>query len=310
LKKLPISRKALFALGITILIVLNAYTFLIAYPETYTASPGINKNGEILAKDFSAFYSAAWRMLHAPSKVYVGRTIIPGEPPILPQPEAYKYLPSFLLLITPFLTLDYQQALIAFDIVQFAMLPLMAFILYKLIGKKGIAITFAMEIITLILPLPIENWGISASYYWQWAEGQAKVLLTFLLLLSLYFGSNRRPILSGIAIAFGFFDPRFGLLALPLFVAYNRRYLLVSIGTMLVTLVVSNSMLFFTGMWSGFFNMVFASAVSTPLYYYSFIPLLTMSAMNIINARELVETFAPPVSPLALKRRLVEISQN
>jgi Glycosyltransferase family 87 len=278
------------------------YTFWVAYPETFIINPGINEEGENLAKDFSAFYSGAWRMLHNPSKVYIGRTIIEGEPLIYPQPEAYKYLPSFLLLISPLLALDYQQALIAFDVVQLALLPLMAFMLYKLIGKKGLIVAFALEVIALLLPFPMENWGVSVSYYWQWAEGQAKVLLTFLLILSFYLGYTRRHYLSGIVFAFGFFDPRFGLLALPLFVAYNRRNLLASIPTMIITLFISNSMLLFAGMGSSFINMVQASAVATPLYYYSLIPFLTMSAMNIVNARELVEVFAPPNSPLALKR--------
>lgn len=284
------------------MIALNFYTLVVAIPETYVIDGGITGGGQLFAKDFSAYYVGAWRLMHSPSQIYAGKIAFAGEPVIYPVPEGYKYLPSFLLIALPFLALNYQQALIAFDLFQFALLPFAAFLLYRLIGKKSLILTFAVAVIALLLPLPLPNWGFSLSYYWQWVEGQAKVLLTFLLLLSLYFGSTKRPILSGIALAFGFFDPRFGLLALPLFVAYNRRNLIASIGTMLTTLAISNSMLLFTGTWIGFANMVFASGVATPIYYYSLIPLLTMVALNIINARELVEVFSPPTAPLALKR--------
>ncbi len=303
MKKRLLSGKALFALGIAILIVLNMYTFAAAYPETHRLDAGINVGGQLLAKDFSAFYSGAWRLLHDPSQIYTGRSIVPGEPTIYPQPEAYKYLPSFLLIVSPFLVLNYQQALLAFDVVQFALLPIMALLLYELLDKKGIALTFIVAVIALLLPLPLPNWGFSASYFWQWGEGQAKVLLTFLLLLAFYLGASGRPALSGIVFAFGFFDPRFGLLALPLFFAYNRKNLLPSIGSMLTALAVSNLVLLYPGTGSGFLNMILSDAVATPLYYYSLIPLFTMGSLLIINARELVETFSPPISPLALKRK-------
>ena len=157
-----VSGKNLFVLGTTLLIVLNLYTFFAAYPEINTLNAGINTAGQTLAKDFSAFYIGAWRMMHNPSQVYTARTILQGEPAIYPQPEAFKYLPSFLLLVSPLLMLSYQQALIAFDVIQFLLLPFMAFLLYKLVGKKGFAVTFLVEILALLLPLPLPNWGFSA----------------------------------------------------------------------------------------------------------------------------------------------------
>ena len=151
------------------------YTFAVAYPETYTISPGINTSGTILAKDFSAYYMGAWRLWNNPAHIYNFGALNDGEPTILPHPEEYKYLPSFLLIITPFLSMNYQQALLAFDIAQFALLPVMAYILYKLLGNKPLAVTFVVMIIALLLPFPTSKWGFSLSYYWQWGEGQAKV---------------------------------------------------------------------------------------------------------------------------------------
>ena len=278
-------------IAVAIIILLNFYTFVVAYPETYTITPGINSSGTNLAKDFSAYYMGAWRLWNNPAHIYNFGALKDGEPTILPHPEEYKYLPSFLLIISPFLSLNYQQALLAFDIAQFALLPLMAYLLYKLLSNKPIAITLAVMVITLLLPFPTPQTGFSTSYYWQWGEGQAKVFVTFLLLISFYFGSRGRPYLSGIALAFGFFDPRFGLLALPLFIMYNRKNLKAATISLLGSLALSNAMLLYPGMASNFLNMVLASAVTTPLYYYSLIPLITLLSLIIVNIKELGRAF-------------------
>lgn len=283
--------KIAFVIGVAVLIILNAYTFTVAYPETYSLSPGINTSGTILAKDFSAYYMGAWRLWNNPAHIYNFGALNDGEPTILPHPEEYKYLPSFLLIITPFLSMSYQQALLAFDIAQFALLPVMAYLLYKLLGNKPLAVTFVVMIIALLLPFPTPQRGFSLSYYWQWGEGQAKVFDTFLLLLSFYFGSRGRPYLSGVALAFGFFDPRFGLLALPLFVMYNRKNLKAATVSVIGSLAASNAMLLYPGMAANFMAMVLASAVTTPLYYYSLIPFFTLIALMMVNVKELVAAF-------------------
>ena len=285
------STKFLFSFGVFILIVLNLYTFIIAYPQTYAASAGINASGSILAKDFSAYYIGAWRLWNNPSHVYTPGKLLDGEPQIQPYPEAYKYLPSFLLVVSPFLLLNYQQALIAFDLCQFLLLPLMAFLLYQLVGKKGLLITFIVLVVCLLLPFPIQNWGFSPSYYWQWGEGQAKVFDTFFIVLSFYLASRGKPYLSGIALAFGFFDPRFGIMALPLYIMFNRRSLKAAALSLIGGLLLSNSMLLFPAMGSNFINMVFRSAVTTPLYYYSLIPFFTLIALIAVYYKELVIAF-------------------
>ncbi|MCL4429216.1 MAG: DUF2029 domain-containing protein [Chloroflexi bacterium] len=287
----PRPTKTIFIIAVAILIALNLYTFTVAYPETYTPSPGINTSGSILAKDFSAYYVGAWRLWNNPSQIYHFGVLGGTEPVTPPHPEAYKYLPSFLLVVSPFLSLPYQQALLAFDIAQFLLIPLMAYMLYKLLGSKHLAVTFAVMAIALLLPFPTTNWGLSPSYYWQWGEGQAKVFLTFLLLLSFYLGSRGRPVLSGIALALGFFDVRFGLLAVPLFVMYNRKNLKAAAASTVAALALSNLMLLYPGMGSGFVNMVFGSGLTTPLYYYALIPFLTLMALIAVNFKELVAAF-------------------
>jgi hypothetical protein len=283
--------KIILIVAVAAVISMNLYTFVIAYPETYTITPGINTSGTPLAKDFSAYYMGAWRLWNNPAHIYNFGALNDGEPSILPHPEEYKYLPSFLLIVSPLLALNYQQALLAFDIIQFMLLPLMAYILYKLLENKHIAVALAVMVIALLLPFPTLNQGLSLSYYWQWGEGQAKVFLTFLLLLSFYFGNRGKPYLSGIALAFGFFDPRFGLLALPLFILYNRENLKAATISLLGSLAISNAMLLYPRMAPNFLSMVFASAVTTPLYYYALIPFFTLLALIIANFKELVAAF-------------------
>jgi len=145
--------------------------------------------------------------------------------------------------------------------------------------------------VALLLPFPSPQAGFSLSYYWQWGEGQAKVFITFLLLLSFYLGSRGKPILSGTAFAFGFFDPRFGLLSIPLFVMYNRKKIKAATASAMSALVLSNLMLLYPGMGSGFIGMVFSSAVNTPLYYYSLIPFFTLLSLIIVNYKEIGTAF-------------------
>jgi hypothetical protein len=283
--KLP-SSKTVFIIAVAVVIALNLYTLAVAYPQTYTPSHGITATAPILAKDFSAYYIGAWRLWRNPSQIYVSGAVNDGEPVILPYPETYKYLPSFLFLVTPFLSLKYQNALTAFDVVQFLMLPAMAYFIYKLLSNKPLAVTFIVIVVALLLPFPTSQWGFSPSYYWQWGEGQAKVFITFLLLLSFYLGWRGKPALSGVAYAFGFFDPRFGLLAIPLFVTYNRKNLKAAAASAVGSILLSNAVLLYPGMSSNFAAMVFSNAVATPIFYYSLIPLCTLSVMIAVNFKE------------------------
>jgi hypothetical protein len=186
------SRKIVLIVTIAVLLLFNFYIFALAYPETLRLD-----GGGRLAKDFSAYYIGAWRLLHDPSQVYTRGEVNDGEYQVYPQPQAYKYMPSFLLLVSPLLSLSYHDALVVFDSFQFALLPLMALLLYRLLSKKNLATIFVVTVI-VFLPFPLPHWGPFATYFWQWAEGQAKVFETFLYLLAFYLGNRGRRHLSGI----------------------------------------------------------------------------------------------------------------
>lgn len=280
-------RKKIILLSIVIVsILLNLYTFVQAYPETFAADSGIS-GSQILAKDFSAYYTAAWRLFHDPSNVYTQGLVNDGGPRIYPQPEPYKYLPSFLMFVSPLLFLNYQGALTAFDIIQFLLLPVMAFLVYSLLKERSTLIIAVVIVLSILQLSPTLHWGLSVSYFWQWGEGQDKVLNTVLLLSSFYLGQTRRPILSGIMLALGAFDPRFFLLALPLFVVYNKLNLKISGLAVIASLVALNLPLLIDGIGAGFFRMVVQGGASTPLYYYALIPFITLTSLIVVNIREI-----------------------
>ncbi len=276
--------RTIFVAAVLCLLALNLVVLAAAYPETMTIDSGCCSN-RLLQKDFSAFYTAAWRLLYDPSHVYTPGNVSDGGLQTTPPPESYKYLPSFLLMVLPFAVLPYQQALTAFDVLQFLLLPLVALLVYELTKEKGAAAAVVVAVIALLLPSPSTHWSLSAAYYWQWAEGQSKVLETFLLLLSLHLGKTKKPVLSGVVLALSAFDPRFALLALPLFFMYNRPSLRAAFGAGALALLVTNAVLFIPGVGSGFLVMLSTSGLTTPLYWYALIPLFTVVSLTLLNLR-------------------------
>lgn len=286
------ARKKIVLLSIAIAsILLNLYTFVQAYPETFRLDSGCCAH-QILEKDFSAYYTGAWRLLHDPSNIYTAGLLNDGQQPLYPQaptlqPELYEYLPSFLIFVAPLLFFSYQDALITFDVIQFLLLPIIALLIYLLLKERGILTIAIVIVISILQPSPTLHWGLSVSYFWQWAEGQDKVLNTALLLLSFYLGKTRKPILSGAIFGLGAFDPRFFLLSLPLFAVYNTQNPRKSWLSLIVSLVAFNFPLMIDGIGGGFLHMVVQSGIGTPLYYYGFIPFLTLLSLIVLNAKEI-----------------------
>jgi hypothetical protein len=192
-------------------------------------------------------------------------------------------------LIAPLVNLGYYQAFWVFDAFQFALLPIIAFLLYNLLEKKNPIAVLLIIVAVLLCPYPMPGWGLSGSYFMSWVEGQAKILLSFLLLVSFYLGYKGRPVLSGIVFALGAFDPRFGILGLPLFLFYNKNVLRDALGPAMTAFVASNILFFYPGTAQGFFNMVLSSGVTTPIYKFAWIPLIMLLSLIAVNAKQMFE---------------------
>ncbi|HML03275.1 MAG TPA: hypothetical protein VK487_07875 [Candidatus Bathyarchaeia archaeon] len=303
-------KKIVVLLIVSISILLNLYTLVQAYPETFKIDSGCC-GSQILAKDFSAYYTGAWRLFHDPSNIYTEGLLNDGQAPIYPQaptlpPEPFKYLPSFLIFTSALLVFNYQEALIAFDIIQFLLLPVMAFLVYTLLKRRSILTIAIVIIIAILQPSPVPHWGLSVSYFWQWGEGQDKVLNTTLLLLSFYLGKGRKPVLSGVALALGAFDPRFFLLSLPLFIYYNSPYLKRAGLSLVASLAALNSPLLLDGIGIEFLRMVIERGPTTPLYYYALIPFLTLVSIMTVNIKEIYAVIKTLLSTMFKRSELTK----
>jgi hypothetical protein len=277
-------KKQVILIVVAVALALNVVTFALAYPGMFKPS------SPTLEKDFSAYYMAGWRLYHNPTKVYVSG-VLPGDYPLALKAQTFKYVPSFLLLISPFLLLSYQDAFIAFNVLQLILMFALAFFVYKLVENKNIALAVLASIVVLINPLPslpmsqgtlhtlfyrfasVNPQTFSWSFYWGYVCGNAHVLQPVFLVGAMYFGFVKKPWLSGLMFALGVFDPRFALLALPLIVWYNRKTLLRFIAGSALFLTAMNLPFFF---YHGIgFELLRANAsgnILSQMYAYDWIP--------------------------------------
>ena len=290
-----LSNKQTIILVILIAVALNAITFCFAYPETF------KPESPTLARDFSAYYIGEWRLFHNPTEIYAGGTQ-PGDYQILPKPQTFKYTPSYLILFAPFQTLSYQNALAVFDILQFALIPALTFFVYKIVKDKNVVIGAIAAIIVLIDPLPsltlnqstlnmlqyrlsgLNAQSFSSSYYSGYVLANAHILQTTLIVGALYFGFAKKPWLSALFFAFGVFDPRASLLALPLLLWYNRQKILQFAGGTAAFLAATNLPFFFyQGIGFTFLQQEVKGSIVSQMYDYDWIPLYSIAALTIIE---------------------------
>jgi hypothetical protein len=288
---------------ILIAVALNVFTFALAFPIAFQLP-----KDSVYARDFSAYYIGEWRLFHNPTQIYYGG-VIPHDFQILPRPQTFKYTPSFLILFAPFLSLSYPNALATFDILQFALIPALAFCVYKLVKDKNIILAAVASVIVLIEPLPafslsdstlnllgirvgsLNAQSFSPSYFSGYMMGNAHVLQTTLLVAALYFGYTKKPWLSALLFTFGAFDPRAALLALPLLIWYNRQVLTRFAAGTAIFLTASNVPFFFYhGIGFNFLHAELSGNIPYQMYPYDWIPIYSMIILTIIEAATVLST--------------------
>jgi hypothetical protein len=276
-------------------VALNAFTFCLAFPETFKPESGT------WARDFSAYYIGEWRLFHNPTTIYWGGAQ-PGDYQILPSPQTFKYTPSFLILFAPFLALSYRNALTVFDIIQVALLPALAFFVYKIVKDKTLVFAAVVAVIVLIEPLPtpplnqtalnllqyrffsLNAQSFSPSYYIGYLLANAHVLQTCILVGALYFGFTKKPWISALLFAIGSFDPRGALLALPLLLWYNRKQIRPFIIGAASFLAITNLPFFFYhDIGLTFLRSETSGTIISQMYPYDWLPLYAVAALTIIE---------------------------
>jgi hypothetical protein len=259
-------------------------------------------------RDFSAYYIAAWRFLNDPSTIYRGAGL-PGQYPIYPHPATFKYPPFFILLIIPFLLTSYQSAIVTFNIIQFAMLPAIAVLIYKTMTWRNRSVLAMVPVLVLSLLAPLSapqvlflNYrvkfveaffatgsiaslqdGFSNAYYWQWVEGNARVFEMLLFFLAIFF-ATRKSLFSGVAFGLSTFDPRMVLIALPVTLAFNKtsKNLPRFLDGLVLTLAVNLPLALYSNIGRQFIAEALQSGPFI-FYAYEWIPFYSTIAFTIIN---------------------------
>jgi hypothetical protein len=302
--KVPLNKKTAIIAVIILALFLNFFVFLKAYPETFKPQT------DSLARDFSAYYMGGWRLFNNPTQVYYDGSL-PGDYPILGTPQPFKYIPNFLIWFSPFLGLNYQNALTAFDIVMLlSMIPL-AFFVYKLVKDKNLFLAAAVILVVIVQPIlitpsiayndltflhyrmiSIDDQSFSPSYLCGYTLANAHILQNMLLVGALYFGYSKKPFLSALFLAFGAFDPRVALVAFPLLLWYNRKSLVKFIGGSAVLLAATNLPFFlYSGIGESFVSLVLKGSVVSQMYLYEYIPLYSIGALTVLEAITLLHNY-------------------
>lgn len=249
-------------------LIINIAAFCIAFPQTFTPGP-------TLARDFSAYYIGEWRLFHNPTQIYQGGSV-PGDYIIPPAPQTFKYSPSFLILLAPFLTLSYQNAFTAFDLMQIALMLLFAFFVYKLLKDKNSVLATVAAAIIIIASAPM--------FYIGYLMGNAHVLQTILLVGACYFGFAKKPWASALLFAFGSFDPRAALFALPLLVWYNRQsirsFVAGAVGFVALTTL---PFFFYSKIGFSFLQTEVSGSIIKQMYPYDWLPLYAIATLMVVE---------------------------
>lgn len=293
--KIPLNKDTAIITIIAIAVILNFSIFAEAYPLTFSPQT------PTLERDFSAYYIGAWRLFNNPTMVYYDGSL-PGDYPLTGQPQPFKYIPNFFIISMPLLGLSYQNALNAFDIIQFLAIIPLAFFVYKLVKEKNLFLAAAVSLIVLLQPILISpsiqyndlgflhyrmlSLGIqtfSPSYLCGYTLANAHILQNMLLVGALYFGYSKKPWLSALFLTFGAFDPRIAIIAAPLLLWYNRGSLLKFVGGTAAFLVATNLPFFlYGGVGESFLKSVVSGSVVSQMYLYEYIPLYSILALTFL----------------------------
>jgi hypothetical protein len=269
------NKKLLLFSVIIISVALNAFTFCLAYPEA-------NKPmSSIYARDFSAYYIGEWRLFHNPAAIYIGGSQ-PGDYQIPPNPQTFKYTPSFLLFFAPFLSLSYQTALNVFDILQLVSFLALAFFVYKIVIDKKQSWGITSAVIILV--------ALDYAFYWGYAMANAHVIQTALMIGALYFAFSKRPWLSALLLSVASFDPRSTLLALPLLLYYNRqtmpKFLL---GTITFIAALNLPFFFYYNIGFSFLREEVNGNIVSQIYTYDLIPMIAIITLTVLEAITIID---------------------
>jgi hypothetical protein len=201
--------------------------------------------------------------------------------------------------------LNYQNAIAVFDVVQLALIPALAFFVYKIVKDKNVVLGVAASFIVLIEPFPtpainlsppqlVHFWfftlnpqSFTPAYYCGYFFVNAHILQTVLMVGALYLGFAKKPWLSALLFAFGLLDPRAALVTLPLLLWYNRHAIRQFIAAAVAFVLMTNLPFFlYYNVGSTFLRTEINGNIISQTYEYDWIPIyavVTLTTVEIIT---------------------------
>ena len=269
------NKKLILILIISISVAVNASIFCSAYPETFSPM------SSFYARDFSAYYIGEWRLFHNPTTIYIGGNQ-PGDYPITPNVQTFKYTPSFLVFFAPFLSLNYQNALNIFDILQFVSILALAFFVYGIVKDKKLLAGAIAAVLVLV--------AIAPGYYWGYAQANAHIIQTTLIVGAIYFAFSKKPLISALLLAVASFDPRITLLAFPLLLWYNKQKLVKFVtGTIAFLGAFNLPFFFYQNIGMSFLHQEVTGSIITQVYPYDLVPFFAVITLTFLEVATLID---------------------
>ncbi len=180
------------------------------------------------------------------------------------------------------MSLSYQNALNVFDILQFISVFALAFFVYKIVKDKNLAGAAIVAFVILVAFQP--------GYYWGYAQANAHIIQTSLIVGALYFGFSRKPWLSALLFAIGTFDPRGALLALPLLLWYNRQKLLkFGVGIVAFLAALNLPFFFYYDIGLNFLRTEVNGDIVSQIYAYDLVPIIAVASLTILEVATIIE---------------------
>ena len=180
------------------------------------------------------------------------------------------------------MTLSYQTALNVFDILQFVSIFALGFFVYKIVKDKKLLGAALAAFIVLIAFQP--------GYYSGYAQANAHIIQTSLIVGALYFGFSKKPWLSALLFAVAAFDPRGALLALPLLLWYNRQKLLkFGVGAIAFLAALNLPFFFYYNIGLNFLQTEVNGDIVSQIYPYDLIPIIAVATLTVLEVVTIVE---------------------
>jgi uncharacterized membrane protein len=116
------------------------------------------------------------------------------------------------------------------------------------------------------------------------------VLQVTLLIAALYFGLTKKPWISALLFAFGAFDPRGAVVALPLLLFYNRKKIFSFLIGVASFLAITNLPFFFySNIGLNFLQSETRGSIISLMYPYDWLPIysiIALTLLEIVNTRK------------------------